>query len=438
MTEIVIYSPIKTNRLEYILSFIFTNVANINWKLVTNINNIDSTNNIIINYSTNEIKDSLQIIPYNILFETDINKKPISVNSWDDIPILFANNNNLIPFDIFSAVFYLISRYEEYISDDFDKHGRFKAINSIAFKYSFLERPIVDEWIYKFFQIIIEKYPKVKNIDRKYKFISTIDIDNAYAFKHKNIYRKTAAFVKSLIKIDITEIKTRVNVFAKNITDPYDNYLFIKQIHDRHMIKPIFFILCSKYGKYDKNISYKSHEFKRLLKDLSDFGKIGLHPSYNASEKNNISSEKNLLSNILGKDIIISRQHFLKMYLPKTYKMLNENGIKSDFSMGYSSHIGFRAGTCTPFKFFDLQCNKELDILIHPFQIIDVALLNTNKSTEQAIIEIQNIISIIKKVNGLFIPIWHNESLGNYKRWHGWKQVYEEMINLAVEKQKIN
>ena len=38
----------------------------------------------------------------------------------------------------------------------------------------------------------------------------------------------------------------------------------------------------------------------------------------------------------------------------------------------------------------------------------------------------------VKAVNGNFISVWHNESLCDKGIWVGWKEVYEKMLNTAL------
>jgi hypothetical protein len=51
---------------------------------------------------------------------------------------------------------------------------------------------------------------------------------------------------------------------------------------------------------------------------------------------------------------------------------------------------------------------------------------------EKAIEIIELLVEEVKAVNGTFISLWHNESLSELKRWKGWRNVYEEMIKLAL------
>ena len=67
-----------------------------------------------------------------------------------------------------------------------------------------------------------------------------------------------------------------------------------------------------------------------------------------------MKKEKNRLEGITNMQTKRSRQHYLRFSLPETYQQLIDLEIEEDYSMGYASHVGFRASTCTPFYFYDL------------------------------------------------------------------------------------
>lgn len=94
--------------------------------------------------------------------------------------------------------------------------------------------------------------------------------------------------------------------------------------------------------------------------------------------------------------------------------------------MGYSDLAGFRAGTCTPFYFYDLGKELRTNLKIHPFVYMDGALNDReNISIDDAIFKIKNLKKQVQKVNGQFTAIWHNESLSDLDRWKGWRRVFE-------------
>jgi hypothetical protein len=103
--------------------------------------------------------------------------------------------------------------------------------------------------------------------------------------------------------------------------------------------------------------------------------------------------------------------------------------------MGFAGDLGFRAGTCTPYPFYDLDEELECKLKIYPFQIMESTLKYYLKtSPKEATEEIKPIIEEVKAVKGQLVTLWHNESLSDVDEWEGWREVYEKMIEQAVEK----
>ena len=435
MRNVLIYNPQPGPRSNYVFSFIFDDVLEWQWKETTEYDTFFKSDGIKINYSGKNLDNAFNIPCHNFLNEKRVNVFEPSIGQFGDLPVLFPTEEPAsINFDIFSAIFYMISRYEEYLPEHTNQHGRYPVIQSIAYRNKFIDRPVVDEWIYAFATEIKKMFSDAVMPSRSFSFQPTIDIDNAFAFRHKGLIRSIGGFLRSLIILDFAEISFRARVLIGNRKDPYDTYNFIKSTHRQLSLSPYIFILGGSYGKFDKNISNRNRHFRKLVIEAATIGEIGLHPSYHSSLIHNIKSEKEHLEKITGKKIRHSRQHFLMIKFPETYRMLIKAGITHDYSMGYSNCNGFRAGTCTPFYFYDLLEESRKDILIHPFHVIDVAFKHQDMSREESISQIELIIDRVKSVNGVFVSVWHNESLGNYKKWSGWKEVYKRLIKLAVHK----
>ncbi len=435
MRNILIYNPKPGPRSEYVFSFIFDSVLEWPWRETDNFKEFFDSRDICINYSHNRIDHVFSVYNHDFLNEKSLHSFEPEAGVWNGIPVIFPSDGKFtIPFDLFSAVFFLISRYEEYMAVSTDIHGRFPAVQSIAYRHKFLDRPVVDEWIYALAAELRKVNNDIEPPARTFMFQPTIDIDNAFAFKHKGFLRSAGGYFRSLFTLKFGEIGLRTLVLIGTKRDPYDTYAFIKTIHRQLSLSPVIFILGGHYGKYDKNISHHNRHFRKLVIEACAIGDVGLHPSYNSSLTSDIGSEKKVLEKISGNSIKYSRQHFLMLKFPDTYRMLMKAGIENDYSMGYSNFNGFRAGTCTPFYFYDLvdECRK--DLLIHPFNVIDVAFQHQEMSPADATKQIEQIIERVKSVNGTFVSVWHNESMGNYKKWTGWKEVYKRLIKLAVQK----
>ena len=429
---VYIFSNTITNRLEFIVEFI-CNTGGINYKLINNIEEFNIYTGPKINYSDKNSKEGIQIHPIKLLFEDSITEQEINLEA-KDYPYFFQTLGDL-NFDMFAASFYLISRYEEYLPHQRDEHDRYLALNSLAYKNNFLHIPVIDIWIEQFKNLLVNKYPGYQFSKKEYKFLSTIDVDVAYyAFYTKGLLRGILSILKNVFTLNLKELKIQWNILLKKIDDPYDAYHQIFEIHKKYKVNAIFFIHAGKYGKYDKNIPLKSKRFKSLLNNLVLQGKIGVHPSYKSNFKPNyIKQEINNLSKIINKEILKSRQHFLMLKFPFTYRNLINAGIKEDYTMGYAEEPGFRAGTCSPFYFFDLKTNKKTNLKVFPFAVMD-GTLNGYKSLNhsEAQIVVKDLIKSVKQVNGNFITIWHNSSFNKYNIWRGWEDFYNNLVNDAV------
>ena len=441
---ILIYTHKTTPRIEYIFKLIFSDILGVSIQFTTNKEKFINSTGAKINYSNNKIKDEIFILPDKLLFEKGINQQNIKVTEWqnDLYPIIQTNESfkifyqtsplSNLPFDPFSASFYLVTRYEEYLPFISDEYQRFEAKQSLAYKYNFLDQPIVNQWAILLSEVIKKKYSNFTFPERKFQYISTIDIDNAYAYVHKGIIRTLGAAAKSLLNLNFKDNIKRYNALTGKNKDPYDTYDFLDFIHKKYNINPIYFFLVGKYGKYGKNPSLKNRAFQSLIKNIGKNAEIGIHPSYTSYKKFDVLKEEiNGLSGIINKKITKSRQHFLKLSFPETYKNLVKL-IKEDYTMGYASTVGFRAGICTPYFFYDITLEKKTNLKIVPFQIMDTALNKyLNLTPEKAIFKIENIIKKVKYVKGTLVTLWHNESLSEQREWENWKFVYEKMMQIV-------
>ena len=129
-----------------------------------------------------------------------------------------------------------------------------------------------------------------------------------------------------------------------------------------------------------------------------------------------------------------SRQHFLKLTLPETYRNLIDLDITDDYTMGYASQVGFRASICTPFNFYDLDMELETKLKVHSFAFMEGTLKYHMKvGPEEAMQKIKPLIDDVKSVNGVFMSLWHNDTLNNQKLWAGWRAVYINMVEYAMK-----
>ncbi len=436
MNNIYIYTERRTERLLYTLDVVFNHVLFLKYKLLSEDEFRNITDGVKINYSSKQIKDSIHIRPYSLLFSTKITDQNIKIDWKHNIPYFFkTSENKKINHDLFSSVFYMVSRYEEYLPSELDIHNRFKAENTIAFKNNFLEKPVVNLWIKELQKLIEINYPLFEFPKKKYTYLNTIDIDIAYSDKGKSKINIILNSLKCLCIFEFTELKNKYFYFRGYKKDAFDTYDLIEKLTLTQKIKTLYFIQIGKRGKYDKNLPHTSFIFKELIHRLGNKNTIGIHPSYNSNnDKNILYKELRYIEKVLDKKTTKSRQHFLKLSFPETYENLIEIGIEEDYTLGFPSKIGFRAGICNAYPFFNLSTNKTTTLKLYPFQIMDGTLNNYMKLTpELATKKIDEIIASVKSVDGTFISIWHNSSLSELYGWKNWLKVYSYLLQKAKE-----
>jgi peptidoglycan/xylan/chitin deacetylase (PgdA/CDA1 family) len=248
------------------------------------------------------------------------------------------------------------------------------------------------------------------------------------------LVRTIGGFFNDLLKFKLVEIWNRFTVIWNLKRDPFDTFESILRLKNEYDVKTIFFFLIGDYSTFDTNVSASKTKYKLLIKEMVDYARVGLHPSYfTMQDAALLKKEKERLENITNTPVTRSRQHYLRFSLPETYQNLIDLEVEEDYSMGYASTVGFRASTCTPFYFYDLDFEIQTPLKIFPFALMDTTLNDYMKLTsKQSLGRIRDLKNEVKAVNGTFITLFHNESLSNYLRWRGWKRLYESMLKIAT------
>ena len=160
---------------------------------------------------------------------------------------------------------------------------------------------------------------------------------------------------------------------------------------------------------------------------------IGIHPSVKSnSYEFYLHNEIERLESIVKKKVHSSRQHFLVLKFPSTYQTLIGQEITDDYTMGFADHVGFRAGTARPFKWFDLTKNVVTNLTVHPFVFMDGTLNEYMKlNPDEAIKRIDVLYQEVVACGGEYSFIWHNETIGDYGIWKGWSKVFEYSVSLG-------
>ncbi|MEA1785907.1 polysaccharide deacetylase family protein [Arenibacter sp. GZD96] len=425
---LLIYTHKITPRFTYIVKQLFTRVLGLEITLTTKVEDFIKHTGPKITYTKQPLQNEFFIRSNDLLFEQGINDFPIKIGDWDGIPCFFgAGERSNVPYDIFSASFYLLSRYEEYVPHMKDMHGRFPPTESVAYRGGFLRMPLVDIWTWKLFSKLQERFPALEQSKRAYRYVSVIDVTSSHCYAHRGFVRSTAGLFMDIGALKLKRAWERLRVWLNVLPDPYDNYEHLIRVHKKFGIKSLFFFQFAAYSTYDKNVAPTNEKFKHLIKSVADYSTVSLAASYSSFQNVQLlMEEKKKLSGVIHRPIHASRFRYNRVDVPQTYRNLVEAEFTDDYTMGYTHEIGFRASTSHPFYFYDIGLEVQQPIKIHPFAVHDYALLKMTDSNEIQQ-ELTTIYRQIKAVKGCFVTVFSNELLGGQKSTD-WLKVYEAVI----------
>ena len=124
-----------------------------------------------------------------------------SFRSEDPVYKAFFKTEGDWGFDIFAAIFYLVTRYEEYLPHQHDAYGRYDHQQSLAYREGFLHLPLVNIWLEDFRHFLTEKNPEFSVPHSHFEFLPTYDIDMAWSYRNKGFKRNAGAIALLFIKL---------------------------------------------------------------------------------------------------------------------------------------------------------------------------------------------------------------------------------------------
>lgn len=455
---ILVFTNKVSNSLHYILKEIIVNQLHQSFEITQNKSHyLQASADIKIYYTENQIPDfeGYWVPNSNFLFTENF----ISINPKNDLPIgiiqfpknsiidsaldnickILSINNELknkttefsnryvyfpisspLGFDVFAHVFALIANVEESLiqfqKKHWDKHGRFETNQLNLVQNNMHLLPMADLAIQR-----LEQYLGLcPSKEKKFCVIPTADIDQCFQFKGKSLKK----FIGGGIKHPSTLPNRIEYMFTRN--DHFSPSKSLATFLAKNPKSQIFWLVNSTETDKNKQIPRENADFQSEIKNSKSYANLGIHPSYQNSKNHKIyQEEKNWLEHVTNENIENSRQHYLHFELPQTYLDLESMGIKHDWSMGFSNTVGFRNGSSIPVKWFNIFDNKEHELSIHSFSIMDVTCKNYLKlNLFDSIILGNSLKQIIQQINGQYTFIIHNESYSEKDGWKGWRTTF--------------
>ena len=341
--------------------------------------------------------------------------------------------------DIIGAAFFFLTRWEEWRSEIRDKHDRFPDSENFQIKHGLHKKALVNEYI-DFIKEFIELNTNHKlEYSVNYKAYVTHDVDELFRFKPFNKWVKSVASEVILRKNVIGAFKMFFKGLFSNLglrQDDSQTFDFLMDVSERNNLTSYFYFIPGepkeKYFRY----SISSIPSKNLIKKISTRNHIvGIHPSYRSKDNENYFIEElNRLKNLCPETITEGRHHYLRMNFPDTMEFWENSQLKTDSSLGFIDHAGFRAAMCYEYPIYNLKDRKKMNLTQRPLISMEVAL-NRNKVTyDHFKNEIKELVKTTKKHHGNFVFLWHNNNI-NHPAWSKLGEHYEEIIEIIASKE---
>ena len=417
-----------TPRISYIFKHICLRILGLDISFSTALEEFIAHSGPKMSYGKKSMGNELFFQSFGLLEQQGFDSFEISVKKWGDTFGFFSvSNSSALPFDVFAASFYMLSRYEEYLPHVKDEKGRFMASESLAFEGGFLHQPVVDIWAHKFKLKLLETFPELVFPEKKMIIHPVVAATQPFVFKYKGLLRSTIGFANDLFRFKFRSLAERIQVILGLKRDPLDTFKWlINNARHSNFELTIFFMLGNALN-FQEGMNTHRQKFKLLLKYASDYKEVGLIFSYEVlAEYEGLKGEKRRMEHITNRSLKSSMNAEFLVNLPDIYRNLVELQVKKDFTMVFRDTVGFRAGTCTPFLFYDLDYEIKTPLLIHPATMTTHAFQKRYSADIEKTVD--SYLSEVERVNGTFTMIFSNSDFSSNEENKVWRSIFSEKL----------
>jgi len=344
--------------------------------------------------------------------------------------------------DIFGSAFFMLTRYEELVKPDRDRHDRFPATASLAYQEGFLDRPIINEYVEILWWCMKKLWPRLERKKRNFQMRVSHDVDAPFALADI----KPLQFIRScggdIIKRRNPALAWRRFLswqavkqgdYTKDINYTFDR---IMDVNEKYNIKSAFYFKTGCTNPvYDNGYSFEHENIRQLLRTIHKRGhEIGLHPSYETYQNpEQTKAEFHKLLQVCEEEGIQQdqwggRQHYLRWQVPVTWRNWAEAGLNYDSTLSYADHAGFRCGVCYEYSVYDLEQRKKLPLIERPLIVMEGTVLEDKYMGLKGLAafdRMNKLKEISRKFNGDFTLLWHNSSFLEKWQW----EIYQSVVN---------
>ncbi len=442
----VFYNPYYSEEKKYVLNLIFSDVLGLDFELCeheyVNYKIIYNGKEIIINDAFfSQIKLDEKYYEHNKYLPKSCKILKTSTLSEDDLCVIYGDEELQIDdakvyvgADLIASTFFMLTRWEENILPK-DNHDRAVESELFAVKFGVHRRAIVNEYI-EFIRLLLRQIFGIDNANKR-TFKATITHDIDLLLKYSNPIRSLKILAGDIIKRKTitgfwTNLVGMTKCALKIDKDPYDTYDMLMDLSEARSLNSIFYFMAGNMGERDVDFELGNKSAKKVINNIIERGHtFGIHPTYDSyNSRKKIHNEVKRIREIYA-NMSESRQHFLRLSIPETFRYLNDSLIKYDSTLGFNSDAGFRCGYCYEFPIFDYKYRQLLDIRERPLILMDIALQRQCMDEKSFYSNTISIIDEVKKYSGDFVLLWHNNYF-TQNEWTQWEKLYVKILDYLV------
>lgn len=413
---LLVFTHNITPRIKYVFKHVLTSLLNVEINFTTKVEVFIAHEGPKMSYTHKPLGDEFFVRSTSLLFETSVEDVAITVSKWGEIPCFFKirDEASFLPYDIFAASFYLLSRYEEYLPHVKDQDGRYPFTESVAYRYQFLDIPVIDYWVLNFSKIYNDFFSEAISLGKGTENTKIlIAVERAYAYKNVGFIRSFGGFVKDFTRLRLKSVFRRIRVVLGFLRDPNDTFNWIIGVQKNCKKKFTVFFQVADYDGVSRNIKFSKTKFTTLIKMVADYCEVGLFiSSQAASDVKKFRLERKRLEHIVHRKLESTVTFKNILDIPNGFREKLDQEVVKDYSMLYKGVLGFRAGTSFSFQFYDLDFEMVTPLHLHTVSVnIEDTLSHASKVIDR--VAIDNIMLHCKKVNGTFTILFKNTSFSD-------------------------
>lgn len=371
------------------------------------------------------------------LIPTSVASLDHALNDQRDVPVIYGaprcdvtDKSISCGVDIVASSFFMLTRWEEYVVEQRDKHRRFPLEASLAHREGFYQQPVVNEYTELLWRMLVHLDPDIVRKKRTFRVVPTHNVEHVRKWQGLAKSLSANVSIKNGPRAALRNLKNMAEVKLGLKDDPYDTFNYLMRASEKFGLQSRFYFMAGGETEYDNHYCINQRNVQELLETINNRGHhIGFSPSYNSATRPLLwQQERDKLRALAPQRIAKGRQHLLRFEVPTTWQIWDDAEMHVDSSLGYPEKPGFRCGTCYAFPVFNFMTRQTLSVYESPLicseeSLIDYMLLSPEAAEE----EVQGVYRKVQQHRGNFVLQWNNAAL--FTQVHApYRSLYEKIL----------